>query len=68
MFTESYMIWGGNASPKNIGLTIVGYLYRQGIEKNAMGYASAVGIVLFIIAMTINMIQLKLNGTFSKEE
>ena len=68
MFTESYMIWGGNASPKNIGLTIVGYLYRQGIEKNAMGYASAVGLVLFIIAMTINMIQLKLNGTFSKEE
>ncbi|MGL4987213.1 MAG: carbohydrate ABC transporter permease, partial [Treponemataceae bacterium] len=67
MFTESYMIWGGNASPKNIGLTIVGYLYRQGIERNAMGYASAVGIVLFAIAMTINMIQLKLNGTFSKE-
>ena len=33
-----------------------------------MGYASAVGIILFIIAMTINMIQLKLNGTFSKEE
>ena len=64
MFTESYMIWGGNSSPKNIGLTIVGYLYRQGIEKNAMGYASAVGIILFIIAMTINMIQLK----FSKEE
>lgn len=68
MFTESYMVWGGNASPKNIGLTIVGYLYRQGIEKNAMGYASAVGIILFIIAMTINMIQLKMNGTFSKEE
>ena len=68
MFTESYMIWGGNSSPKNIGLTIVGYLYRQGIEKNAMGYASAVGIILFIIAMTINMIQLKMNGTFSKEE
>lgn len=68
MFTESYMIWGGNASPQNIGLTIVGYLYRQGIEKNAMGYASAVGIILFIIAMTINMIQLKLNGTFAKEE
>ena len=44
MFTESYMVWSGNTSPKNIGLTIVGYLYRQGIEKNAMGYASAVGL------------------------
>lgn len=68
MFTESYMLWDGNNSPKNIGLTIVGYLYRQGIEKNAMGYASAVGIVLFAFAMIINLIQLKLNGTFSKED
>ena len=31
--------------PENIGLTIVGYLYRQGIEKNNLGYAAAVGIV-----------------------
>ena len=68
MFTESYMLWAGNNSPKNIGLTIVGYLYRQGIEKNAMGYASAVVIILFAFAMIINLIQLKLNGTFSKED
>lgn len=34
MFLESYMLWAGNASPDNIGLTIVGYLYRRGIEKN----------------------------------
>lgn len=30
MFIESMMLWNGNNSPKNIGLTIVGYLYRQG--------------------------------------
>ena len=68
MFTESYMLWAGNNSPKNIGLTIVGYLYRQGIEKNAMGYASAVGNVLFDFARMISLGQLKLNGTFSKED
>lgn len=68
MFTESYMVWGNNNSPNNIGLTIVGYLYRQGIEKNAMGYASSVGIVLFCIAMGINLVQLKINGTFDKED
>jgi len=67
MFTESYMVFNGNNSPNNIGLTIVGYLYRQGIEKNAMGYASAVGLVLFAIGMGINLLQLKLNGTFDKE-
>ena len=67
MFLESFMLWG-NSSPYNIGTTIVGYLYRRGIEKNQMGYASAVGLVLLIIALVINMIQLVLSGTFKKEE
>lgn len=58
----------GNNSPQNIGLTIVGYLYRQGIEKRAMGYACAVGLVLLIIVMVVNMIQLAATGTFKKEE
>lgn len=68
MFLESYMLWGGNTSPKNIGLTIVGYLYKRGIEKNQLGYASAVGLVLLVIALAINIVQLVLNGTFKKEE
>lgn len=68
MFLESFMLWGGNASPNNIGLTIVGYLYRRGIEKNQLGYASAVGLVLLVIALIINFTQLVLSGTFKKEE
>ena len=68
MFLESFMLWKGNNSPQNIGLTIVGYLYRQGIEKRAMGYACAVGLVLLVIVMIINMIQLVATGTFKKEE
>jgi len=68
MFLESYMVYKGNNSPKNIGLTIVGYLYRQGIEKRAMGYACAVGIVLLVVVMVVNLVQLKLTGTFDKEE
>ncbi len=68
MFNESYMLWKGNNSPQNIGLTIVGYLYRQGIEKRAMGYACAVGLVLLVIVMIVNLIQLTATGTFKKEE
>lgn len=68
MFLESFMLWNGNASPKNIGLTIVGYLYKRGIEKNDMGYACAVGVVLLIIALLINVVQLVATGTFKKEE
>ena len=60
MFTESYMIWGGNSSPKNIGLTIVGYLYRQGIEKNAMGYASAVAMFLFVFTFGLSRICMRI--------
>lgn len=68
MFTESYMLYSGNDSPNNIGLTIVGYLYRQGIERNDMGYASAVGVVLLVIVLAVNVIQLTATGTFRKEE
>ena len=68
MFLESFMLWNGNSSPKNIGLTIVGYLYKRGIEKNDMGYACAVGMVLLVIALAINIIQLVATGTFKKEE
>lgn len=68
MFLESFMLWNGNSSPKNIGLTIVGYLYKRGIEKNDMGYACAVGVILMIIALIINVVQLVATGTFKKED
>lgn len=68
MFLETYMLWAGNDSPKNIGLTIVGYLYKRGIQKDDMGYACAVGVVLLVIGLIINFVQLGLNGTLKKEE
>ena len=68
MFMESFMLWAGPASPNNIGLTIVGYLYNRGIQKNDLGYGSAIGLVLLVIALVINSIQLIANGTFKKEE
>jgi arabinosaccharide transport system permease protein len=68
MFLESFMLYGGNNSPQNIGLTIVGYLYRQGVEKNDLGYASAVGVVLLVVILAINLTQLAFSGLFRKEE
>lgn len=68
MFTESYMLWSGNRSPQDIGLTIVGFLYRSGWEQNTMGLGSAVGIVLLIFTLIVNMIQLNFFGIFKKEE
>ena len=68
MFTESFLLFNGNKSPNNIGTTIVGYLYRMGLEQNNLGLGSAIGCVLLVIVLIVNVIQLILNGTFKKGE
>ena len=68
MFTESYLLFNGKKSPNNVGTTIVGYLYRMGMEQNNIGIGSAIGVLLLVIVMVINVIQLALNGTFKKGE
>lgn len=67
MFTESYMLFTNNRSPKGMGLTIIGYLYRQGWEQNNIGYGSAIGLCLLAIVMVINLVQLNFFGLFKKE-
>ncbi|MCP2267081.1 carbohydrate ABC transporter permease [Promicromonospora thailandica] len=67
MFLESFMLYAGNNSPNNQGLTVVGYLYRKGIEENDLGFASAVGVVLLVLVMAINVSYLTASGTFKKE-
>lgn len=67
MFLESFMLYAGNMSPNNQGLTIVGYLYRKGIQENDLGFASAVGVVLLLLVLVINLTQLTATGTFRKE-
>lgn len=67
MFTESFMLWDGNTSPMNVGLTIVGLLYRMGFEQNNMGMASAIGLILLSIAMLVNFLQLHFFGLFKSD-
>lgn len=67
MFTESVALWQ-QKNPGNIGLTIVGYLYKTGIQKNNLAMASAVGLVLLILVVVVNLIQLALMGFFKKED
>ncbi|WP_416151888.1 carbohydrate ABC transporter permease [Salipaludibacillus sp. HK11] len=65
MFEESFVFWTGG-SPGNIGLTIVGYLYQQGIQQNDMGFGAAIGVVLMVIIFIITFIQLYLTGAFKR--
>ncbi len=68
MFTESYMVFNGNGSPNDMGLTIVGYIYKTGLEQFNLGFGSAVGITLLLITLILNVLQLKFFGMFRKEE
>jgi arabinosaccharide transport system permease protein len=66
MFEESFVFWEAG-SPGNIGLTVVGYLYQQGIQQNDMGFGAAIGVVLMLIIFIVSFIQLILTGAFKKE-
>lgn len=65
MFEESFVFWEAS-SPGNIGLTVVGYIYQQGIGQNDMGFGAAIGVVLMIIIFIISIIYLLLTGTFKR--
>lgn len=61
MFEEAYVFWDVN-SPGNIGLTLVGYLYKEGFQYNQLGFGSAVGVTLLVIVGILGYLQLKLTG------
>jgi arabinosaccharide transport system permease protein len=65
MFEESFVFWSAG-SPGNIGLTVVGYLYQQGVQQNDMGFGAAIGVILMLIIFVISFIQLILTGAFKR--
>jgi len=66
MFAESQMLWAGKSSPHNIGLTIVGLIYKNGISQGQLGLASAIGLILLAVVLSTNLVQLKLTGGLGK--
>lgn len=66
MFTETMLVYGLN-SPNNMALTIVGYLYKVGIQSNDLGLASAIGTFLLLFALIINLVQLVFTGFFKED-
>lgn len=59
VFTTAYIATAGG--PANASLFYVLYLYRQAFESLRMGYASALGWVLFAIVMLITGVQFLLS-------
>jgi multiple sugar transport system permease protein len=46
--------------PANASLSVVQYLYTRGISELLYGYASAVGVILFVVIFALSMLQLRL--------
>ena len=65
VFEESYVIWQGN-SPGNIGLTLVGLLYQQGIQQNDMGFGAAIGVILLLLIFVVSIFYMVLTGAFKR--
>ena len=66
LFNESFVYWGVS-SPNGIGATIVILIYRAGFLLNDFGFASALGVSLFLIILIVNLIQLKVMGLFKED-
>lgn len=60
VFTAGFLITDGG--PNNASLFYVLYLYRVGWKYFKMGYASALGWVLFMIILALTIITLRVSG------
>lgn len=67
VYTESVVFWK-ESMPGNIGMTIVRYLYQEGFTYGNLGFAAAIGLVLLIIVLLINLVQLKFFGFFNDND
>jgi multiple sugar transport system permease protein len=69
IFDDPQILFGSaNAGgPANSGLSIVQYLYRYGITQLLYGYASAVGLVLFVIIFVLSLVQFRVFRGFEND-
>lgn len=63
MFDQAYIGGGSNGDPNYSLMSIVLYLYNAAFRQFSMGYAAAVGIVLFVIIFSATLIQRRLFGS-----
>lgn len=64
VFTQGFVMYDSRGGPENSALFIMMYLYRRGFENFQMGYASAVAWVLFLIIVSITILQFYLSRRF----
>ncbi|AOM84497.1 carbohydrate ABC transporter permease [Salisediminibacterium beveridgei] len=60
VFEEIYIMTGGG--PLHSSETLVFFIYTEAFSNLNMGYASAAGVILFIITLILTLINLKFTG------
>ena len=58
IFDDPQVLLGGGG-PANAGLSIVQYLYTRGVNDLLFGYASAVGLFLFVVIFVLSLLQFR---------
>lgn len=59
MFGESFVMWVNGATPGDVGLTMVLYIYKTAFARFETGYAAAMSVALFLLLIVINLIYIK---------
>ena len=65
VFEEPYILTRGG--PADATLSIVEYLYREGFEYLQLGYASAIGVALFVAIFALSLLQMRFLGAFRED-
>jgi len=63
MFDQAFIVGSPDGNPNYSLMTMVLYLYNATFRQFQFGYASSVGIVLFVIIFTATLIQRRFFGT-----
>ena len=63
LFDQAAIAGGPNGDPANALMTVVLYLYNQAFTKFDFDYAASIGLILFVVIMTITLIQRRVFGS-----
>jgi multiple sugar transport system permease protein len=62
VFDQAYIAGGAAGNPNYSTMSVVLYLYNAVFQQFRLGYAAAVGIILFLIIFTATLVQRRLFG------
>jgi multiple sugar transport system permease protein len=62
MFDQAIIGGGVNGDPSNALMTMVLYLYNAAFRQFDFSYAAAIGVILFVLIMSLTLLQRRLFG------